>query len=98
MAGHPARPLARTAAAAAGDLRGYPAPADPFPWELTEDDHRAILPRLHRTIADLAVCIDGIARATGDEHAQQQLAEGVGRLLSGCAHLSAATAVLSSPG
>ena len=98
MIGHPARQLARMAADAAGELRGYTDPADPFPWELTEDDHRAILPRLHRAIADLAVCIDGIARATGDEHAQQQLAEGIGRLLSGCAHVSAATATLSSPG
>jgi hypothetical protein len=98
MAGHPARLLARMAADAAGELRGYTDPADPFPWELTEDDHRAILPRLHRVIADLAACIDGIAQATGDEHAKQQLAEGIGKLLSGCAHLSAATATLSAPG
>ena len=98
MAGHPARQLARMAADAAGELRGYTDPADPFPWELTEDDHRAILPRLHHAIADLAVCIDGIAQATGDEHAKQQLAEGIGRLLSGCAHVSAATATLSLPG
>ena len=98
MAGHPARQLARMAADAAEELRGYTDPADPFPWELTEDDHRAILPRLHHAIADLAVCIDGIAQATGDEHAKQQLAEGIGRLLSGCAHLSAATATLSPPG
>ena len=98
MAGHPARQLARMAADAAEELRGYTDPADPFPWELTEDDHRAILPLLHHTIADLAVCIDGIAQATADEHAKQQLAEGIGRLLSGCAHVSAATATLSSPG
>jgi hypothetical protein len=98
MADHPARQLARMAADAAGELRGYTDPADPFPWELTEDDHRAILPRLHHAIADLAACIDGIAQATGDEHAKQQLAEGIGRLLSGCAHVSAATATLSSPG
>ena len=98
MAGHPARQLARMAADAAGELRGYTDPADPFPWELTEDDHRAILPRLHHAITDLAVCIDGIAQATGDEHAKQQLAEGIGRLLSGCAHVSAATATLSPPG
>ena len=98
MADHPARQLARMAADAAEELRGYTDPADPFPWELTEDDHRAILPRLHHAIADLAVCIDGIAQATGDEHAKQQLAEGIGRLLSGCAHVSAATATLSSPG
>ena len=98
MADHPARQLARMAADAAEELRGYTDPADPFPWELTEDDHRAILPRLHHAIADLAVCIDGIAQATGDEQAKQQLAEGIGRLLSGCAHLSAATATLSSRG
>jgi hypothetical protein len=98
MSDHPARQLARMAADAAGELRGYTDPADPFPWELTEDDHRAILPRLHHAIADLAVCIDGIAQATGDEHAKQQLAEGIGRLLSGCAHVSAATTTLRSPG
>ena len=98
MAGHPARQLAGMAADAAGELRGYTDPADPFPWELSEDDHRAILPRLHHAIADLAVCIDGIAQATADEHAKQQLAEGIGRLLSGCAHISAATATLSAPG
>ena len=98
MTDHPARQLARMAADAAGELRGYTDPADPFPWELTEDDHRAILPRLHHAIADLAVCIDGIAQAIGDEHAKQQLAEGIGRLLSGCAHLSAASTALSAPG
>ncbi len=98
MAGHPARQLARMAADAAGELRGYTDPADPFPWELTEDDHRAILPRLHHAIANLAVCIDGIAQATADEHAKQQLAEGIGRLLSGCTHLSVASAALSAPG
>ena len=98
MTGHPARQLARMAADAAGELRGYTDPADPIPWELTEDDHRAILPRLHHAIADLAVCIDGIAQATADEHAKRQLAEGVGRLLSGCAQVRAATAALSSPG
>ena len=97
MTDHPARQLARMAADAAEELRGYTDPADPFPWELTEDDHRAVLPCLHHAIADLAVCIDGIAQATVDEHAKQQLAEGIGRLLSGCAHLSAATATLSPP-
>ena len=81
MADHPARQLARMAADAAEELRGYTDPADPFPWELSEDDHRAILPRLHHAIADLAVCIDGITQATAGEHARQQLAEGTGRLL-----------------
>ena len=98
MAGHPAGQLARMAADAAGELRGYTDPADPYPWELTEDDHRAILPRQHHAIADLAVCIDGIAQATGDQHAREQLTEGIGKLLSGCTHLSAASAVLSTPG
>jgi hypothetical protein len=98
MTQHPAHQLARMAADAAGELRGYTDPAGPLPWELTEDDHRAILPRLHHAIADLAVCIDGIAQATRDEHVQQQLTEGIGRLLGGCAHVSAATAALSSPG
>jgi len=98
MTDHPAHQLARMAADAAGELRGYTDPADPFPWELTEDDHRAILPHPHHAIAHLAVCIDGIAQATADEHAQRQLAEGIGRLLSGCAHVSAATATLSFPG
>ncbi len=98
MVGHPARQLAQMAADAAEELRGYTDPAAPYPWELSEDDHRAILPRLHHAIADLAVCIDGIAQATADEHAKQQLAESIGRLLSGCAHLSAATATLSAPG
>src|SRR6185312_14699847 len=98
MTGHPARQLARMAADAAGELRGYTDPADPLPWELTEDDHRAILPRVHHAIADLAGCIDGIAQATRDEHAKQQLTEGIGRLLSGCAYLSAASAALSAPG
>ena len=97
MADHPARQLARMTADAAGELRGYTDPADPFPWELTEDDHRAILPRLHHAIADLAVCIDGIAQATADEQAKQQLTEGIGRLLSGCTHLSAASTALSAP-
>ena len=44
MADHPARQLARMTADAAEELRGYTDPADHFPWELTEDDHRAILP------------------------------------------------------
>jgi hypothetical protein len=98
MTQHPAHQLARMAADAAGELRGYTDPADPFPWELTEDDHRAILPRLHHAIAHLAVCIDGIAQATGHENAKRQLAEGVGRLLSGCAHVNAAGAMLGRPG
>jgi hypothetical protein len=84
-----------------GRRRGTPRlhrPRRPLPWELTEDDHRAILPRLHHAIAHLAVCIDGIAQATGHEHAKRELAEGVGRLLSGCSHVSAAGAMLSLPG
>jgi hypothetical protein len=97
MADHPAHQLARMTADAAGELRGYTDPADPIPWELTEDDHRAILPLLHHAIADLAVCSDGIAQATADELVKQQLTEGIGRLLSGCTHLSAASTALSAP-
>jgi len=75
MAGHPARQLAQMAADAAEELRGYTDPADPFPWELTENDHLAILPRLDRSISALADGIRGIAQATGDEYAQRQLTD-----------------------
>ena len=77
--------LARMTEDAATELGGYPDPRDPFPWELTEDDHRAILPLLDRAIADLSVCLDGISQATADDYAKQQLTEGKGRLLQGCA-------------
>ena len=43
------------------------------------------MPLLHRAISDLSACIDGIAQATADDHAKQQLADGIGRLVSACA-------------
>jgi hypothetical protein len=81
---HPAHQIAEMAANAAEELRGYLNPADPFPWELTDDDHRALLPRLRGAIADLAVCIDGIAQMTADQGASRQLTEGAARLLADC--------------
>ena len=36
---HPAHQIAETVMYAAEELRGYMNPDDPFPWELTEDDH-----------------------------------------------------------
>jgi hypothetical protein len=81
---HPAHQIAEMAANAAGEPRGYLNPADPFPWELTDDDHRALLPRLRGAIADLAVCIDGIAQMTADRDARRQLTEGAARLIGDC--------------
>jgi hypothetical protein len=85
MTEHPALRMARTAADAAGELRGYTDPADPFPWELTEDDHRAILPRLDHAISAFGDCIKGIAQATGDEYAQRQLTGSYHRLVQASA-------------
>ena len=97
MADHPARQIARMVEDAAAELGGYLDPGDPFPWELTEDDHRAILPLLDRAIAALSACIDGISQATAGDYAKQQLTDGNGRLLSGCTDLRLKT-VLSDPG
>jgi hypothetical protein len=68
---HSAHQIAETVMYAAEELRGYMNPDDPFPWELTENDHLAILPRLDRSISALADGIRGIAQATGDEYARQ---------------------------
>jgi hypothetical protein len=81
---HPAHQIAEMAANAAEELRGHMNPADPFPWELTDDDHGALLPRLRGAIAGLAVCIDGIAQMTADRGASRQLAEGAARMLADC--------------
>jgi len=97
MAGHPARQLARMAADAAGELRGYTDPAGPFPRELTEDDHRAIVSPLHDAISELATCIEGIAQATGDERAHRQLTDAVAQMRHGCVHISAAAATPGRP-
>ena len=45
MTEHPAHQIAQMTATAAGELRGYMNPAGPFPWELTDGDHLALLPR-----------------------------------------------------
>ena len=69
MTEHPAHQIAQMTANAAEELRGYMNPADPFPWELTDGDHLALLPRLSTAICDLAACIDGIAQMTADQDA-----------------------------
>ena len=70
---------------AATELGGYLDPGDPFPWELTDDDHRAILPLLGRAISALSACLDGIAQATADDYARQQLTDGKHRLVQAAA-------------
>jgi hypothetical protein len=82
---HSAHQIAETIMYAAEELRGYMNPDDPFPWELTEDDHFAILPRLDRSISALADGIRGIAQATGDEYAQRQLTDSYHRLVQASA-------------
>ena len=82
---HSAHQIAETVMYAAEELRGYMNPDDPFPWELTEDDHLAILPRLDRSISALADGIRGIAQATGDEYAQRQLTDSYHRLVQASA-------------
>jgi hypothetical protein len=69
---------------AAGELRGYLNPNDRFPWELTEDDHLALLPRLRKAIWDIAECIEGIARATPDERVKEKLTRTVQDVQAGC--------------
>jgi hypothetical protein len=97
MTEHPAHRTARLAADAAAELRGYLDPDVTIPWELTEDDHRAIVARLHDAISELATCIEGIAQATGDERAHRQLTDAVARMRHGCAHICAAAATLGRP-
>jgi len=91
---HPAHQIAHMAANAAEELRGYMNPADPFPWELTDGDHLALLPRLSTAICDLAACIDGIAQMTADQDAGRQLADATHPLLAGCAQIRNAEAIL----
>lgn len=85
MTGHPAHGIARMVEGAATELGGYLDPRDPFPWELTEDDHRAILPLLDRAISALSACLDGISQATADDYAKQQLAQSRYRLVQASA-------------
>ena len=78
---HPAHQMAETVMYAAEELRGYMDSGGPFPWELTEDDHLALLPRLERSISALGDGIRGIAEATGDEYARRQLTDNYHRLV-----------------
>jgi hypothetical protein len=82
---HPAHGIARMIEGAATELGGYLDPRDPFPWELTEEDHRAILPLLDRAISALSACLDGISQATADDYAKQQLTDGKYRLVQASA-------------
>jgi hypothetical protein len=91
---HPAHRIAEMAADVAEELRGYLAPAVDLPWELTEDDHRHLMPRLCDAVARLADCIGSIAHATTDEDAKGQFIEGARTILRGCAHVQAAGTVL----
>jgi hypothetical protein len=82
---HPAHGIARMVEGAATELGGYLDPHDPFPWELTEEDHRAILPLLARAISALSACLDGISQATAGDYAKQQLTDGKYRLVQASA-------------
>jgi len=91
---HPAHRMADMAADVAEELRGYLAPAPDLPWELSEDDHRDLMPRLCDAVARLADCIGSIAQATTDQDAKEQLTEGARTILRGCAQVQAAGTVL----
>ena len=97
MTEHPAHRMGQVVTDAATELRGYLDPDVTVPWELTEDDHRAIAARLHNAISELVTCIEGIAQATGDERAHRQLTDAVARMRHGCVHISAAAATLGRP-
>jgi hypothetical protein len=90
---HPAHRIAGMAADVAEELHGYLAPAADLPWELTQDDHRDLLPRLCDAVARLAECIDSIAQATTDEDAKRRLTGGARTILRGCAQVRAATSL-----
>jgi hypothetical protein len=90
---HPAHRIAGTAADVAEELRGYLAPAADLPWELTQDDHRNLMPRLCDAVARLAECIASTAQATTDEDAKRRLTAGARTILRGCAHVQAAGTV-----
>ena len=94
MMEHPAHRIAGMAADGAEELRGYLAPAAGLPWELAEDDHRDLMPRLCDAVARLAECIDSIAQVTADEQAKGQLIDGARTILRGCKHVQAAGKVL----
>jgi len=87
---HPAHRIAEMAADVAEELRGYLAPAVDLPWELSEDDHRSLMPRLCDAVARLADCIGSIAQATTDQDAKGQFIDGARTILRGCAQVQAA--------
>ena len=91
---HPAHQIAEMAADGTEELRGYLTPAAGLPWELTEDDHRDLMPRLCDAVARLAECIDSIAQVTLDDDTKVQLIEGARTILRGCSHIQAAGTVL----
>src|ERR1700751_2602974 len=91
---HPAHRIADMAADVADELRGYLAPPADLPWELSEDDHRDLMPRLCDAVARLADCIGSIAQATTDQDAKGQFTEGARTILRGCAQVQAAGTVL----
>jgi hypothetical protein len=94
---HPAHQIAETIMYAAEELRGYMNPDDPFPWELTDDDHLGLLPRLRKAIWDITECIDGIAGATPGERVKGKLTKSIQDLQAGCDGLEEAEQTMKKP-
>ncbi len=95
---HPAHQIADTVMYAAEELRGYMNADDPFPWELTEDDHSGLLPRLRKAVGDIAGCIDGIAKATPDQRVKEKLTGSVQDLEAGCGGIEEAQGAMEGAG
>lgn len=70
---------------AAEELRRLTDPAEPFPWELTDDDQRALLKRLEPAVTALSDVIHGSAQATSDEYERQRLTGSYLRLVQASA-------------
>ena len=90
---YPAYQAAETIRYAAEELRGFTDPDNPF-WELTENDHRTLLPHLEQAISALGDSIREIAKATGGEYAQQRLIDSYHRLVQAKANLGLAMSEL----
>ncbi len=95
---HPAHQLARSAELAAEELRTYANPDEPFPRELTEDDHHDLLPPIRKAIADLAESINRIARATTDEGVKEMLTESARHIETGCDGIDEAQRAMEDSG
>jgi hypothetical protein len=95
---HPAHQIAETVMYAAEELRGYMNPDDLFPWELTDDDHLGLLPRLRKAIRDITECIGGIAGATPGEPVKDKLTESIQDLQAGCDEIEEAERAMKVPG